>query len=181
MGSSNDASPLTSQSVLVINIQGIVPSLSSKSHWKLDYLSTILNNSDKYFPFVFLTETWCKSYMTDAQLHIPNYSVYRADRKLRHRGGSLIYIHDSILVSTSLNFDNQYVEVVIAHMEDIRCSVICLYRPPNCPVSKFNEALLFIQEHIRDQDHGWNIIIAGDFNLPIIDWSSASLDRKSVV
>ena len=50
-------------------------------------------------PFIALTETWLKSYMSDAQLHIPGYTVSRSDRGSRVGGGVLLYSHVNIPVS----------------------------------------------------------------------------------
>ena len=112
--------------------------------------------------------------MTDAQLSIQNYSVHRADRKLRKKGGSIIYVHEMFDVSSSVSFDNQYVEVVVLHIDDIKASLVCVYRPPNCPLSKFKEAMQFIDENLVKGDD-WTLFIAGDFNLPVINWSTLSL------
>ena len=38
-------------------------------------------------PFVALTETWLKSYVSDAQLQIPGYDITRCDRESRVGGG----------------------------------------------------------------------------------------------
>ena len=150
------------------------PDINSKSRWKVDHLSSLINHSVNFVPFVFLTETWCKSYMTDAQLSIDNYAVHRADRKLRKKGGSIIYVHETFDVSSSLHFDNKFVEVVLLHIDDIRSTLVCVYRPPNCPLSKFKEATQFIDQNLMKSDD-WTLYIAGDFNLPIINWTTLTL------
>ena len=150
------------------------PGITSSSQWKVDHLSSMMDHSDNFVPFVFLTETWCKSYMTNAQLHIQNYTIHRADRRLRRKGGSLIYVHEMFDVSSSLSFDNQYAEVALVHIDDIKVSLVCVYRPPYCPLSKFKEAIQFINENLK-KDDDWTLIIAGDFNLPVIDWNTLTL------
>ena len=60
------------------------------------------------------------------------------------------------------------------HIDDIKVSLVCVYRPPNCPLSKFKEAIQFIQESLKENDD-WTLIIAGDFNLPVIDWTDLTL------
>ena len=150
------------------------PSITSCNLWKVDHLSSLLSNSENFVPFVFLTETHCKPYMTKAQLDIENYTIHRADRRLRRKGGSLIYVHEVFDVSSSLCFDNQFVEVALVHIDDIKVSLVCVYRPPNCPLSKFKEAIQFIQENLKENDD-WTVIIAGDFNLPVIDWTDLTL------
>ena len=153
----------------------MTPDVTSKSQYKVDYLSSVVNHGDNFVPFVFLTETWCKSYMTDAQLNINHYSVHRADRKLRKKGGAIIYVHEMFEASESLRFDNKYVEVVLLHIDDIKTTLVCVYRPPNCPLQKFKEAIDFIVQNLNKEDD-WTIIMAGDFNFPIINWDSLTLN-----
>ena len=160
----------------MMNVEGMTPSITSKNQWIVDHMATYVNEDDDFVPFVFLTETWCKSYITDAQLSLQNYSLHRADRKLRRRGGSIIYVHEIFCVSQSLSFDNQYVEVVLLHIDDIKASLVCVYRPPNCPLHKFKEAVEFIDQNL-DKGDDWTLYIAGDFNLPVIDWDTLSLKK----
>ena len=88
----------------MLNIQGMNPDITSKNLWKVDHLSYLLNHSDDLVPFVFITETWCKPYMSKSQLQIENYTCHRADRRLRRKGGALIYVHEAFDISSSLKF-----------------------------------------------------------------------------
>ena len=69
---------------LGVNVQGMNPSLHSKSFWKLHMLREEiykLNRNNLCVPFLAVTETWLKPHIFDEQISIENYSVYRADRK----------------------------------------------------------------------------------------------------
>ena len=70
----------------LLNAQGIVPKASSGSKWKVPYIAeNILDYSKNSCLFMSITETWLKSYITDAQINVPNYNVYRCDRASRAR------------------------------------------------------------------------------------------------
>ena len=100
----------------VLNIQGMNPSARSAGRWKIDALRSYVDvecERKVWIPFISITETWLKSYITKAQVNIPNYNVFRADRKLRTRGGSLLYIHEGIPIIHHDEFDDKYCEAVV--------------------------------------------------------------------
>ena len=58
---------------------------------KIDDIHTILNNSD--LSYLSLTESWLNSSITDCELVIPGYEIFRFDRDLglgRHGGGGIL-------------------------------------------------------------------------------------------
>ena len=63
-------------------------------------------------PFIALSETWLKSYISDAQLHIPGYALSRCDRQGRVGGGVLLYSHEDIPVSSVTTFDDGVCQAV---------------------------------------------------------------------
>ena len=57
-----------------------------------------------YIPFIALTETWLTPFTTDAQISIPQYNVFKADRITRgSHGGALLYIHSDLRVTNKSN------------------------------------------------------------------------------
>ena len=83
------------------------PSATSKSRYKLPYfVEEHLQNDEVYIPYIALTETWLKSFITDAQIAIENYHTVRADRKNRERGGTMMYIHDNVATTEEDSYDN---------------------------------------------------------------------------
>ena len=99
--------------MIALNIQGMKVDAKSKGMYKLDYLREYLKDYKGFIPIIAITETWLKSYVTKAQIQIPNYTHYRSDREHRKRGGVLTYVHDSISVDNYLKFDNKYYEATI--------------------------------------------------------------------
>ena len=57
--------------------------------------------------FCMLTETWLRDH-NDAELHIPNYTIFRSDRvrpkkrRGRNSGGTAIYIRDDLAASSDI-------------------------------------------------------------------------------
>ena len=77
-------------SILFLNSQSISPDARSSSKWKIPFISeNRLNKDGSNVPILGVSETWLKSYITDAQIHIPNYIPFRGDRSSRRRGGTL--------------------------------------------------------------------------------------------
>ena len=51
--------------------------------------------------------------------------------------------------------------------------MICvLYRPPDCPALSFRSCLDFLDQYIAEERDEYQLSILGDFNLPLIDWST---------
>ena len=50
-----------------------------------------------YHPkIIAITESWCNDSIYDAELHIPDYTIFRKDRECKAGGGVLLYIHVSL-------------------------------------------------------------------------------------
>ena len=45
---------------------------------------------------VAITESWCTDYISDAELQLLNYNLFRCDRKRATGGGVLLYVHASL-------------------------------------------------------------------------------------
>jgi hypothetical protein len=147
--------------------------------WKIKALKEELLNNSLHTPFFVLTETHLKPYHVDAEVHIGGYTVIRADRTKRIRGGVAIYLHNSISADTVKVFSNSYCESVMVYNVDSNMVFIGVYRPPLAPFDKFNECLLHIGEFIDSITGVPEIYVAGDFNLPFIDWSTAAIPTGS--
>jgi hypothetical protein len=124
-------------------------------------------------PFVAITETWLKSYISDAQVDISGYQVYRSDRPSRVGGGCLLYVHNDLVVTETHHYEDKFNNVVMCFIESINTIVASIYRPPDSPAKNFEELIVFVQTKIDDLSHDSrvpDIYITGDFNMPTIDW-----------
>jgi hypothetical protein len=140
-----------------------------------DLMSLIENErlNQHKIPFFALTETWLKSYIADAQLHIPGYCISRCDRDKRVGGGVLLYSHEDIPVSSSETYDDTFCQAMFTVFHTAKMCVATIYRPPNASSTSFNGVLNFLRKNISDlDDDSYQLCITGDFNLPSIDWIS---------
>ena len=166
--------------MVVLNIEGMDPSARSESRWKISSLrDLVLQKSEHNFfiPFISITETWLKPYIHDAHVSIQDYNIFRSDRRVRTRGGALLYIHQSIPVINSDTYDDCVCEAVIC--TSARKNIIAsIYRPPKASTQSFCDAIDFIEAFINKECSGnpehYQIIITGDFNFPDVSWDDLS-------
>ena len=124
-------------------------------------------------PFIAITESWLKSYITDAQVKLDNYQVLRSDRPDRVGGGCLLYIHDDLVVTKSDHYEDRSNNMVLCYAKSCNTLFAVVYRPPGQDVPGFKELLDRIQENIVAYSEGSttpDIYITGDFNFPDINW-----------
>eukprot|EP00116_Pleurobrachia_bachei_P010141 sb/3470403/ len=131
-----------------------------------------------------ITETWLKSYISDAQITVPGYNVLRADRELKIGGGCLLYVNTEIPITRHMSWSDRQTSLVTAFSEEQNLFLACVYRPPDTEDSLYANALTKLQEEINfvSKENGVvpEIIILGDFNLPHMDWVCTSHpDRNS--
>ena len=103
-------------SMLLLNAQSINPSAPSKSKWKVRAIQSIIieeKAKNHSIPFIGITESWLKSYISDAQVNIPGYIVSRSDRSGRLGRGALLYSHINLPISETLTFDDKICEAVL--------------------------------------------------------------------
>ena len=123
---------------------------------------------------VALTESHLRSDIKDAEISMPGFQIYRADRTQGiKKGGVVIFLKNEFAKSAQLlsSGSNGVVEWVSLHLQSDNTICICVYRPPTCPVSKFTEVMEQLHQDIEGMGTpAPNIIMCGDFNLPIISW-----------
>ena len=163
-------------SLLLLNARSFNPSANSASRWKLhDLIGHVEEKREcgQFFPFIAITETWLKSYFSDAQLQIPGYSISRCDRSKRHGGGVLLYSLSSLSASASESFDDGTCQGLCNIYPSAKLLVAVVYRPPDASLSSFSQLLGHIKYTIDNlADSDYDLFITGDFNFPQIDWES---------
>ena len=159
----------------MLNIWGMDPSAASTLCWKVPYLENLVTQSAVSYSILSFTETWLKPHITDAQLSIEGFNIFRADRENRGRGGCCLYIRENMIVSDHSKYDDDYCQVIGCSLENVKTMVFSVYRPDNTPHKKFTDAINFIQSFIDTRDQTWNIVITGDFNFPNICWSTLDI------
>ena len=165
--------------MVLLNAQGLVPKTrKSKAAFKIDDLRDFVANHSAFIPILSITESWCKSYHSRAQIDIENYYPYRSDRTKRQGGGCIVYVNNDIVVDDFKKFDNEYCEVVYVSLPESKTSLFTVYRPPSCPPTKFQDMMSWISNQINHIDDSWTKVINGDFNFPEIDWDFVSVSNS---
>ena len=152
-----------------INMRSLQPSDRSV---KLDemYSMLVLENQ---FDIICVSETWLDSSISDAEVELYGYQLFRNDRN-RHGGGVAIYAHNSLPVKKSTNVENFDIECVAVELKlnTKRFIILSCYRPP----SSRSEGKEFIENfqnlingiYVEGYD---SIFLLGDFNDRCLDWS----------
>ena len=151
--------------VLIVAVDGSFP--ISKNSWLKSQ-----KISQKNIPFIALTETWLKPYITDAMVDIEGYNVFRSDRSTRTGGGVLLYCHERIPITNVQRYDDRTCQALLCTYE-ISNSILCVvYRPPGCPEQNFKSCTSFISDYCDSVSDDFELNILGDFNFPRVNWSS---------
>ena len=149
------------------------PAATSSSRWKLPYIEQTITGGSCPPPFIAITESWLKSYITDAQVEIKNYQVFRSDRPDRVGGGCLLYVHEQLVVTESTHYEDRSNNMVMCYVKSCNTVFATVYRPPGADTVGFKRLLDKLQESIDDisEDSSTpDLYIVGDFNYPDIDW-----------
>ena len=112
-----------------------------------------------------VTETWLTSDISDSEMQLAGYEMFRKDRDNARGGGVLLYVKHFLTPSefyTSVTFHDQ----VWCKIDDLYIGVC--YRSSNTAIveSDNNQNLLELITEVGNK----HILLMGDFNVPNIDW-----------
>ena len=134
-----------------------VRSLKCREHFVLVKEAVLENKFDIFT----ISETWLNSSVSDLEIEIPGYIIYRIDRQTKNGGGVCAYVSrnyrteylSNISLITASGFHQLWLKI---HVRNMKSFIVCTtYRPPNTPLSCF------------DSDLTENFIYASSFNVPI--------------
>ena len=120
-----------------------VRSLKSREHFILVKDTMLANRFDVFT----VSETWLDSTVTNLELEIPGYDIYRIDRDSKKGGGVCVYVLHSykteILRDISNISSNGLHQLWIKlQVRNLKLIIICtIYRPPDVPVTCFDTDL----------------------------------------
>lgn len=148
-----------------LNVPSLLPKMDMVRIWGNS------TNAD----MVIISETWLTKSITDIDINIPGYNVYRSDRP-KKGGGIAIYVktrfHASVVLSESICKQLEFLALNVEIAKSFSLTVIGCYRPP----SAAKEALTSLK-HLLSKLNYNELLIAGDLNW---DWlNSVSDDFKS--
>ena len=122
----------------------------------------ILNNK---CDVIFVTETHLLSHIPDSFVSIPDYNLFRNDMEGKvPKHGVCVYVHRLIMVDS---VDRPLPNTLSFHLSIIDVHCLVVYRAPSNTPS-MNDAVIGL---INRFCTGREVLVAGDFNLPSIDWS----------
>ena len=135
---------------------------------KVDDFKLLL--SHKEYDMIMITESWAADHISDAEISVDGYDLFRNDRKSHRGGGCLIYVknnlHATLIEDLSFDYDAEtlWCKLDAGAYELIICTC---YRMPSSSEDEDDK----LHECIKVAcDRYKNIIITGDFNHPSIKW-----------
>ena len=120
------------------------------------------------------TESWLTDTIKDNEIFPQGYTIYRRDRETGQRGGGVFIAINNDLISTRFQHAETKCEIVWARVEisSYKSLFISSYYRPNAQDA---ESLAQLDESLARLPKNCHIWLAGDMNLPGIQWPSASI------
>ena len=139
---------------------------------------------DNKYDVLALTETHLAPHISDDDISISQYQVFRKDRN-RHGGGVCVYIKENIAVTRITHLDNDQLEILWLKL-NINKKIIYFgvcYRPPGQSTPERTEFLTTLETHLeyilslcRTSNHSFTL--TGAFNDRTTDWHSLHTDSE---
>ena len=137
------------------------------------------------FDIICITETHFNSEIGDAEIAIPNYTIFREDREGDLKGGgSCIYVKSNLYTKKLTWFKGTDSLAVVVKLPSTELYIVCLYRSTSLKSLEENKNLLSQIANIPAESDK-NIVLVGDINLPNVDWNRGivvcpenSIDRR---
>ena len=140
---------------------------------KVPQLHTFIESTDP--DIVLGNESWLKPDISNSEVFPPGYNIFRKDRGLGFKktgGGVFIMVRQEFTCSEiqlDIDTDLELIFVEIRMKDQQNVKVGSFYRPPWSD-DTYMENLARALDQVNQKGRG-NMWLAGDFNLPHIDWS----------
>ena len=121
-----------------------------------------------------LNETWLNCGITNANLYLPGYCIFRLDRSTRGGGVSILVsnkyksVHENVIMSPSIELLHITLELCCT----APINIISIYRPPLSSIPEFFIQLKQFLNNITYNIHP--LVICGDLNINVLNKSSSS-------
>ena len=132
--------------------------------------------SDKNCDVLCVTETFFNKDILDAEISIPNYRVFRADRKTGKGGGSCVYVHNNLSASIVSDFSIPDCIAVKLSCNTYDMILIVVYRSPSLIYDDNVLMINCLNDTVRKFSTHNEIVILGDFNLPDLSWDHSVIN-----
>ena len=137
----------------------------------LPHFDDIASLVSKYRPEILaLSETWLDSSVTDSEINLPNYFLYRCDRS-RSGGGVAVYCADHLSCSvltcgvSASGVESLWVSID-SKLFSSPLALGCFYRPPSSPSVSVHDLCDDIETVMISRKY---VIVCGDFNIDMSD------------
>ena len=126
-----------------------------------------------------VSETWLNSTVTNAEVSINGYKLYRQDRLHKRGGGVCAFIREDIKVSILKDISQvseSYFQQLWLKMQNkkLKSIIVCVsYRPPESPLSSFEDIVLK-PSYIQALTLCKPIVILGDLNCNVLSENTES-------
>ena len=137
------------------------------------------------FDVIFVCETWLHEEILDSEIPLPNYTLYRHERKVNMLSGHSA--HGGVLVAVKTDFcsvpEPKTLEGVVSCVlklpnEPVDLLLVCVYNPPDDSVYRFSEDhLIAVIEYLVQNSKRYHVFCYGDFNLKEIDWNAMASEN----
>ena len=114
-----------------------------------------------------ITETWLTDEISDGEVAMDGYRLFRRDRRTGHQGGGVcVYVHHQLNVRVLNKLDHPDLEMLWLEVKlgKERFNLGCLYRPPSTPVGFWTSL-----ENFTEELQGQQVMLLGDFNVNSLD------------
>lgn len=136
---------------------------------KIDSLRIWAKSTDA--DIIILSETWLSKLVTDKDIVVSGYNVYRTDRP-RKAGGVAIYVKSkfiaNVVLSISVSKQLEFLALNVEVYEGMTVTVVGSYRPP----SAVADTLQMLSQLLSQLQYS-EIVLAGDMNW---DWFKPASD-----
>lgn len=131
---------------------------------KIDHLELTVC---KYDPDIIgITESWCTPSVSDSELQLINYDLFRCDRDTDNKGGGVLLYVKSKLKPREIVFNSPFKDQIWCKIAELYIGVC--YRSTNyCIVGPDNNKYMY--QLLREVSNK-HFLLMGDFNYPDIDW-----------
>ena len=134
------------------------------------YLKIFYNGSPISHHIVCICETWLNDSVLSSEL-LHGYSVFRRDRVEKVGGGVLVAVKANLHATRRLELERNEIELVVVELNNMNSKSVILYtfyRPPDSGP----EVIHHLNSSLQDTSESSCIVLAGDFNLPALDWTT---------
>lgn len=150
-------------------------------------LNLAIRSSVVNYDVIIFTETWLREDIGDTELLPNNYALYRRDRNVDSnckRGGG-------VLIAIKNNLSSRMIEPIYSGIEQLFVEVKLpneviilgtIYIPPKTSADASTETYLSFGNELLDLRSKYpnaRILVAGDFNLPTLNWKEIPYLRPS--